>query len=544
MSDVPRILIFDSPEAEQRLKILYGDKGWQIYTPSNMKEGLGLLNTCDIDVALLNAASEGDVFAALHELIRQAPDVRVIMVAEYASLDRAIKALREGAHGYVLKPFSRNALSKSIEDAVTQRRLIVTDRRRAESELKEFKDELDRLVHEKSLEIIQSTAKLKAELESLKAEGESFRSLFETSQDAIFLKDRNLRYTMVNPAMERLFGLEGRVLVGKTDGELFGEEAGKLMRESDELALEGEIVEKEQMIPIRGVPRILHLLEVPLRDGSGEMKGLWGSVRDVTERKRVEKQVEASQRMESVSTLAGGVAHNFNNLLTGILGTVSLLLMDMDPADAKYRKLKKVEEYVRNGVDLTRQLLGFAREGKYELKVLDLNRVVEKTATIFAKTKKEVVIHREWEPHLWLIKGDESQIEQALLNLYVNAWQAMPGGGELTIKTENIFCEKPPPRNYTMKPGRYVQVSVRDTGVGMDPSILERIFEPFFTTREVGKGIGLGLAAVYGIVKNHGGFINASSETGRGATFEILLPAFEEEPKKCLPDIQHHTPEL
>jgi two-component system, cell cycle sensor histidine kinase and response regulator CckA len=533
MSDMPRILIFDSPETSQRLKTLFGAQGWQIHTARSIKEGLELLNAYDIDVALLNAASkEVDVFAALHEFIRQAQDIRVILVADYASLDRAVEALRQGAHGYVLKPFSRDALSKGIEDAVAQKRLTVSERSRAESELKEFKDELDRLVHEKSLHLIQTTAKLKADLESLKAEGETFRALFETSQDAIFLKDRNLTYTMVNLAMERLFGVPAQAWVGKTDRELFGQEAGTLIQESDTRVLRGEIVEKEKMIPIKGAPTIIHLLGVPLRDRSGEVKGLWGVVRDVTETRRLEQRFQTSQRMESVGTLAGGIAHNFNNLLTGILGTVSLLLMDMDPADDKYRKLKKVEEYVRNGVDLTRQLLGFARGGKYELKVLDLNRVVEKTTTVFAQTKKEIVIHREWEPHLWPVKGDEGQIEQALLNLYVNAWQAMPGGGDLTIKTTNVFLDEPSVRNYTIKPGRYVQVSVRDTGVGMDPETQERIFEPFFTTREVGKGTGLGLAAVYGIVKNHQGFIHASSEKGRGTTFEILFPAFEEEDRE------------
>jgi two-component system, cell cycle sensor histidine kinase and response regulator CckA len=533
MSDMPRILIFDSAEAVQRLKTLFGAQGWQIHSPCTMKEGLELLNTCDIDVALFNAAAEDEhVFAAFHELIRQAPDIRVMVVTEYASLDRAIEALRQGAHGYVLKPFLRDALSKGIENAVAQKRLIVSERSRAESELREFKDELDRLVHEKSLHLIRSTTKLKADLESLRAEGETFRSLFETSQDAIFLKDRDLTYTVINPAMERLFGVAAQAWVGKTDRELFGEEAGRLLQESDIRVLQGEVVEKEQMIPIKGVPTMLHLLRVPLRDGSGEVKGLWGLVRDLTETKRLERRFQASQRMESVGTLAGGIAHNFNNLLTGILGTVSLLLMDMDPADAKYRKLKKVEEYVRNGVDLTRQLLGFARGGKYELKVLDLNQVVEKTTAVFAQTKKEIVIHRLWEPHLWPVKGDQGQIEQALLNLYLNAWQAMPGGGDLTIKTENVCFDEPSVRNYTIKPGRYVQISVKDTGVGMDPETQERIFEPFFTTREVGKGTGLGLAAVYGIVKNHEGFIHASSEKGRGTTFQILFPAFEEEDRE------------
>jgi two-component system, cell cycle sensor histidine kinase and response regulator CckA len=530
MSDIPQILILDSPEAGRRLISLLNGQGWEIHGPRRMEASRDLLESCDVDVALVNAGSEAfDALQALDELIRQGPDIRVIMVAEYSSLDPAIEALRLGAHGYVFKPFTRDALSKTIEHAVAHKRLIVRERRRAESELKEVKDELDRLVQEKSLHLVEVNARLKQDLESLKTDGAIFRSLFGTSQEAIFLKDPNLKYTMVNPAMERLFGTAAQDWVGKTDEELFGEESGKPIHESDAHVLRGEMVEEEQRIPVKGVPATFHLMKVPLRDGSGEVIGLWGMAREVTERIRLERQFQVAQRMESVGTLAGGIAHNFNNLLTGILGTVSLLLMDMDPADSKYRKLKKVEEYVRNGVDLTRQLLGFARGGKYEVEVLDLNEVVKKTTAVFAQTKQEIIIHREWEPHLWPVKGDQGQIEQALLNLCVNAWQAMPGGGDLYIKTENVFLDKPYVHKYTVKPGRYVRVSVKDTGVGMDPETQERIFEPFFTTREVGKGTGLGLAAVYGIVKNHGGFIHAASEKGRGTTFEILLPVFEEE---------------
>lgn len=512
------------------MRSLLRGRGWEIHGPWMMEECRDLLKARDIDAALVGAGAETfDALQALEELIRLDPDIRVIMVAGYSSVDRAIEALRRGAHGYVLQPFSQDALLKSIENAIAQKRLIVGERRRAAAELTEFKDDLDRLVQERTLHLIEANARLKEDVEALRKEESRFRTLFNTSQEAMFLKDQDLKYTVVNPAMESLFDLAGPLWVGKTDEELFGKEAAKPIQEVDSCVLEGEIVEKEQTIPVKGVSTTFHLTRIPLRDESGEVAGLWGVARDMSETKRLERQFQAAQRMESVGTLAGGIAHNFNNLLTGILGTVSLLLMDMDPEDSKYRKLKKVEEYVRNGVDLTRQLLGFARGGKYEVKVLDLNEVVEKTTAVFAQTKKEIVIHREWEPHLWPVKGDPGQIEQALLNLYVNAWQAMPRGGDLYIKTENILLDRTHLRNYTIEPGRYVQVSVKDTGIGMDLETQERIFEPFFTTREVGKGTGLGLAAVYGIVKNHGGFIHASSQKGRGAAFEILLPAFEEE---------------
>jgi CheY-like chemotaxis protein len=183
-------------------------------------------------------------------------------------------------------------------------------------------------------------------------------------------------------------------------------------------------------------------------------------------------------------------------------------------------------------VDLTRKLLGFARGGKYEVKKVDLSEVAEKTSAVFASTKKEIILHKQWEPGLWPVLADQGQVEQVLMNLYVNAGQAMPNGGHLYVKTENFLLDENFIRPYFVKPGKYVQVSVRDTGVGMDSETQERIFEPFFTTKEVGKGTGLGLAAAYGIVKNHGGFINVTSEEGRGSTFEILLPACDGEGEK------------
>jgi signal transduction histidine kinase len=266
--------------------------------------------------------------------------------------------------------------------------------------------------------------------------------------------------------------------------------------------------------------------------------GLWGIARDLTRTKHVERQSQAIQRIESLSTLAGGIAHNYNNLLAGILGTVSLILLDLDPADPSYRKLKKVEDYVLQGVDLTRKLLGFARGGKYEIKKFDLNEVVETTTALFAANKKEIILHHERKPDLWHVNADQSQIEQVLMNLYMNAGQAMPNGGHLYVETENFHLDEKYLQPYTVKPGRYVRLSVRDTGVGMDPETQKRVFEPFFTTKEMGKGRGLGLAAAYGIVKNHGGFINVTSEKGQGTTFEVLLPASEE----GVPDKQEDIP--
>ncbi len=257
---------------------------------------------------------------------------------------------------------------------------------------------------------------------------------------------------------------------------------------------------------------------------------------DITERKRaveekakLEAQLQQAQKMESMGTLAGGIAHDFNNLLMGIQGRASLMMMETDSSHSYNEHLKGIEDYVKSAADLTKQLLGFARGGKYEVKAIDLNKLIINQNHMFGRTRKEINIQEKFEKDLWATDVDQGQIEQVLLNLYVNSWQAMPGGGDLYVQTENIVLDESFNRPYHVEPGKYVKVSITDTGVGMDEATQQRIFDPFFTTKEMGRGTGLGLASVYGIIKSHGGSIDVFSEKGEGTTFNIYLPATEKE---------------
>ncbi|MGZ6275350.1 MAG: ATP-binding response regulator [Syntrophales bacterium] len=265
---------------------------------------------------------------------------------------------------------------------------------------------------------------------------------------------------------------------------------------------------------------------LPIRDEENKVIVI---LKDISERKRLEARLRQAHKIEAIGTLAGGIAHDFNNLLMGIQGYASLILFDMNTNHPHYEKLKKIEDHVRSGAELTKQLLGFARGGRYEVAVADLNEIVDKTATMFGRTKKEITIHRRFEENLWTAEVDRGQIEQVFLNLYVNAWQAMPGGGDLYLETANVAINKGYMKPFFVKPGRYVKISVTDTGIGMDEKTRERIFEPFFTTKEMGRGTGLGLASVYGIIKGHKCIINVYSEKGHGATFTVYLPASEKE---------------
>jgi two-component system cell cycle sensor histidine kinase/response regulator CckA len=256
---------------------------------------------------------------------------------------------------------------------------------------------------------------------------------------------------------------------------------------------------------------------------------------EIEERKRAEKgraelesKLQEAQKMEALGKLAGGIAHDFNNLLMGIQGNTSLMLLKMVPDHPHFERLRNTEQYVLKGSELTRQLLGFARGGKYEVKPTDLNTLIKECSGLFGRTKKEISIRLNFECELWTVSIDRGQIEQVLLNLFVNAWHAMPGGGNLDIETKNVILEG---RNVKgpecAKPGKYVKTSVTDKGIGMDQKTIKRIFDPFFTTKEMSRGTGMGLASAYGIIQNHNGFFEVESEVGRGSVFSFFLPAVD-----------------
>jgi len=276
------------------------------------------------------------------------------------------------------------------------------------------------------------------------------------------------------------------------------------------------------------------------RDPAGNITHYESIVMDITDRVRaeaekdkLEAQLQQAQKMKAIGTLAGGIAHDFNNLLMAISGYNSILRLKIDPSHPGYKHLNGIMKCVDSASELTKQLLGFARGGKYEVKPINLNEVVKAQNRISGHTKKEITIHSKYEENLFTVEADRGQIEQVLMNIYVNAWQAMPQGGELRIQTENVIIDKEDALAFEVGPGKYAKISVTDTGVGMDEETRKRIFDPFFTTKEMERGTGMGLSSAYGIIKNHGGFITVYSEPGHGSTFGIFLPASK---KKAVED--------
>jgi PAS domain S-box-containing protein len=381
--------------------------------------------------------------------------------------------------------------------------------------------------------------KRRAADDALRESEEKYRTILESIEEGCFETDMDGNLTFFsNPFLKILGYSRDELLGGNTSAYTSPDTAASMERITERLRETGkpENVTDYDVIRKDGTNLSLELSVSLLRDQDGLPMGYRGVLRDVSERKKTEEekhklesQLQQAQKMESIGTLAGGIAHDFNNILMGIQGNASLMLLKIESDHPNYEKIKNIEKYVQNGTELTKQLLGFARRGKYLIKATDLNEIIDKSSSLFARTKKEIRVHATLLDDLWTAEVDRGQIEQVLLNLYVNAWQAMSNGGDLYLQTENIILDRSYVKPYKVEPGRYVKISVSDTGVGIDKETQERIFEPFFTTKEMGRGTGLGLASVYGIIKSHGGYINVYSEQEKGTVFTIYLPASQKE---------------
>jgi PAS domain S-box-containing protein len=383
------------------------------------------------------------------------------------------------------------------------------------------------------------TAQRRAE-NALRESEERYRNLVEMLPEGLWVQ-RNGIILYVNPAMVRLLGASREEeLLGRSIYDFVHPDSRDSVRERTEkvqekgvtvplkeqkyISLDGSVVDVETLataVPFHGERAVLAVY-----------RDITERKRQEQERKRLEERFLVAQKMEAVGILAGGVAHNFNNLLMAIQGNASLMLMDL-PEDHPHReKLLAIQEAVKSGAELTRQLLGFARGGKYEVRPININTVVEEMAHLFGRTRKEITIHKTLASDLWTVEADRGQMEQVLMNLFVNAADAMPRGGELFLETQNVELDEDYVRPFSAKPGKYVRISVTDTGVGMDEETQRRIFEPFFTTKSLGRGTGLGLATVYGIIKAHEGIITVYSKPGEGSSFHIYLPASPKEPAR------------
>jgi PAS domain S-box-containing protein len=370
--------------------------------------------------------------------------------------------------------------------------------------------------------------------EALKASEERYRTLIENQQEGIAVVDQEERFLFANPAAHEIFGVPAGSLPGASMKQYVDEENASILSKQTQLRLSGK-KSKYELTIIRpdGGRRILLVTAMPRLDRDRKIVGTFGVFHDVTERRRAEQalreseeQLRQSQKMEAVGRLAGGIAHDLNNLLTGVTGYGDLLAARISGDSPLKKYVTEVQNAAQRAAALIGQLLAFSRKQILQPKVMLLNDTVKGMKEMLQRVMGEdVELMTHLATDLGTITADPGQIEQVIMNLAVNARDAMPGGGTLTIETANVTLdEKYTGKHPHSEPGPHVMLSVSDTGEGMDKETQRRIFEPFFTTKEVGKGTGLGLSTIYGIVKQSGGTIWLYSEVGHGTTFKIYLP--------------------
>lgn len=411
----------------------------------------------------------------------------------------------------------------------------ISKRKQTEDALNKARDELKRRVKERTAELTEANEQLKREIaehkqtqEALQESEEKHRTFLGANLEPVVVCDMEGQVVYFNAAFTNVFGWTLEECLGKKIDAFVPEEAWPETNVMINKMLAGEPIsifstsryhKKGNTIPVN-ISGSLY------RDKNGNPVGSIINLRDASEQKNLEAQLLQAQKMEAVGTLAGGIAHDFNNILQAISGISELLLADKDRHDPDYESLVKIIQSARKAADLIRQLLIFSRKVESELKPVILNQQIIKASKLLERTiPKMIRIEHNLAQDLKIINADPLQIEQILMNLGVNAKDAMPDGGRLIFETENItldeqYCKTHPGASL----GEYVLMSVSDTGHGMDNETREHIFEPFYTTKEVGKGTGLGLAMVYGIVKSHAGYILCYSEPGLGTTFKIYFP--------------------
>jgi PAS domain S-box-containing protein len=376
------------------------------------------------------------------------------------------------------------------------------------------------------MSIFRDITKRKQAEGKLRKSEERFRTIFETAEDSIFIKDCDFRYVQANPAMENLLGVPVSEIIGKTDDEFFGEEAGAHIREMDTRVLNGETLREEHTKPVNNVSFTFSTIKVPMRDTSGKIVGLCGIARDITEIKRLQALESRAERLETAGTIAGQVAHDFNNLLAPIMAYPEFIHDELPHDHKVHAYLDAIENAAEKIADINQDLLTMGRRGYYNQNVIDLNRVVIQAAQEMESRTKTVTIEMNLCEDLMKIEGGAAQIHRMLANLLVNARDAMQDIGQVTIKTENYYADDTSIAFGRVPKGEYVKLTVSDNGCGIPDDIIQKVLDPFFSTKTADKkhGSGLGLSVVDAVMKDHNGYLDLNSKVGHGTSFYLYFP--------------------
>lgn len=455
-----------------------------------------------------------DGLSALKLALEHAPSTPVIILTGAINEDTAVECMKAGATDYVIKEHIKR-LGQAVIHALDEKRLRI-ERLRAVSARKQAEEQL----------LYQA-------------------SLLQNVSDAIIAADLAFHITSWNRAAETLYGWSAGEVIGMPINEILRSEPDDQLEQMYQHCLAHGLWKGEAIHRNRNGAAITILASVSLvRDSSGRPVGIVTVNRDITERKqaeeaqaRLQEQLRQAQKLESIGRLAGGIAHDFNNLLVPIMGYAELAQMELPPDSKAHADLDMIRTAAQRAASLSRQILAFSRRQVLEIRQLDLNEIITGFQSMLQRLiGEDIELQIVLSSSPCMVRADRTQIEQILMNLSVNARDAMPGGGKLIIETNNVLLDESfTARHSEMSPGRYIMLSLSDTGIGMDSGIRQHIFEPFFTTKEQGKGTGLGLATVFGIVKQHQGHILVYSEPGKGTTFRIYLPQLEETAQDVVP---------
>ena len=530
------LTIDDEPVIRESLRNYLEDCDYVVLEADNGRTGLEIFERENPDLVLVDLRMpEIDGLDVLAKVREASPNTPVIVVSGTGAIGDVVEALRFGAWDYLLKPIEDMVVLRHSVEASLQRSQLLRDRLQYQEHLEE---EVRKRTHEleaSNQSLMREIAVRKETETALRQSEETFRALAENSRDTIMRFDRSFRHLYVNPIVESQTGIPAKDFLGKKHRELGFPEN---LIEQWELAI--------QCVFERGKPnRIEFQLPtgvwvdwqlVPEFSSDGKVQAVIASARDITERKRAEEerasmeaQLRQAQKMEAIGQLAGGVAHDFNNLLAVIQGYTDLAMAEISPENPLNQQLTQVLNASSRAASLVRQLLTFSRRDEIQPKKLNLSEVIGNLFKMLRRVIGEQInLEVSCDPNLRAIYADPVHMEQILMNLCVNSRDAMPGGGQITIRSQNATIDRGFCKNHSWaREGDFVLLSVSDTGVGMTREVLEHIFEPFFTTKEAVKGTGLGLATVYGIVKQHEGLVNVSSQPDKGTTFSIYIPAVD-----------------
>jgi DNA-binding response OmpR family regulator/signal transduction histidine kinase len=552
------LIIDDDPNNLAILSDHLEEAGLKTLVAEDGESGLKRAEYALPDLIILDVLMPGmDGFEACRRLkeLERTKDIPVIFMTALAEMVHKVKGFAAGGVDYITKPFqteevlaritthlSLRTLQKQLETQNDHLQLEIAEHLKTRQALQKAHDELEERVERRTAELREEIAE-RIQVEKLQ---HIYASIVAATSDLMSFVGKDYTYHAVNEAYLFAHQIIRDAIVGSSAAKLHGDKVFmEVIKPELDKCLAGAPVRYAAWFDYPGLGRrFMDVTYNPYKDQKGEISGVVVCVHDLTEQRRLEEQLRQSVKMEAIGTLAGGVAHDFNNLLTIILGNSDIALQRIDKDNPFIKNIEQIRRAGQRAALLTSQLLAFSRKQVVQPKVINLNEVIADTEKMLKRLiGEDIDLVSMLDSRLARVMADPGLIEQVIINIAINARDAMPHGGKLTIETVNVYLGEDYARHHLeVVPGHYAMVAVSDTGCGMDEATLSHIFEPFFTTKTKGKGTGLGLSVVFGIVKQSGGHIWVYSEPGNGTTFKVYLPTVEQDPESLEAGAEREEP--